>query len=90
MSLQPEPIAIALYYDGEHAPRVTAKGAGHVAREILDLAHAHGVPVRTSPAMAQALSQVALDTEIPEPLYRAVAEIIAFAYLLTGRAPPGR
>jgi len=82
-------LAIALRYDGQNAPRITAKGRGQVADRILGLADEHGVPLREDPELAALLSQVPLGDEIPEALYRAVAEVIAFAYLLSGKRPPG-
>lgn len=81
-------IAVALHYDGEAAPRVTASGRGEVAEAIQKIADAHGIPHWENPELAMALSSVDVGTEIPAILYRAVAEVIAFAYLLSGRAGP--
>ncbi len=82
-------LAIALQYDGENAPRITAKGRSELADRILELANEHDVPLHEDPELAALLSQVPLGDEIPEALYRAVAEVIAFAYLLSGKRPPG-
>ena len=82
-------LAIALHYDGESTPRVNAKGRGDLAERILALAEEHDVPLQEDPELAALLSQIPLGDEIPEGLYRAVAEVIAFAYLLSGRRPPG-
>jgi flagellar biosynthesis protein len=82
-------LAIALNYDGENAPRLTAKGRGELAQRILDLAKEHDVPLHEDSDLAALLAQIPLGEEIPETLYRAVAEIIAFAYLLSGKRPPG-
>lgn len=82
-------LAIALQYDGENAPRITAKGRNELAARILKLANDHDVPLQEDPELAALLSQVPLGDEIPEALYRAVAEVIAFAYLLSGKFPPG-
>lgn len=79
-------IAVAVRYDGRDAPRVTAKGENELAAAIRDLAREHGVPLYENPQLAVVLSQIELGEEIPEALYRAVAEVIAFAYLLSGRA----
>ncbi len=81
--------AVALHYDGENAPRITAKGDGEVARRILELAREHDVPLQEAPELAAILAQIPLGDEIPEALYRAIAEVIAFAYLVSGRRPPG-
>ena len=82
-------LAIALNYDGENAPRLTAKGRGELAQRILDLAQQHQVPLHEDRELATLLAQIPLGDEIPEALYRAVAEVIAFAYLLSGKRPPG-
>ncbi len=71
-------IAVALSYDNQGAPRVVARGEGFLSDQILRLAAEHGVPVEENPLLAQALAQVALDEEIPEELYQAVAVIIGY------------
>ena len=70
--------AVALYYDHEHAPYVTAKGDGEVAKKIIETAQEHGVPITEDPLLAQALSQIPIDEEIPEELYKAVAAVLRF------------
>lgn len=82
-------IAVALHYDGDNAPRVTAKANDAGAREILRLAEAHDIPLYPNAGLATALVQIPLGEEVPEELYRAVAEVIAFAYLVAGRTPEG-
>jgi flagellar biosynthesis protein len=82
-------LAVALEYDGSGAPRVTAKGAGEVAQKILDLAEQHGVPLQENRELVEMLTQMPLESEIPEQLYRVVAEVIAFAYLVRGKLPAG-
>ena len=78
--------ATALRYDGPDAPRVVASGRNLVAEKILEAAREAGVPVREDAVLAQALETLELDTEIPDELYKAVAEALAWAYRLTGRA----
>ncbi|MEJ2687599.1 MAG: EscU/YscU/HrcU family type III secretion system export apparatus switch protein [Gammaproteobacteria bacterium] len=82
------PVAVALRYDGRNAPTVTAKGKGEVAERIAEMAREHDVPLHEDPQLAALLARVELGDEIPETLYRAVAEVIAFAYLLSGKYPP--
>ena len=77
--------AVALKWDGKDAPKVTAKGAGDIAEQILAIAKAHDIPIQENGPLAYALSQLDLGDEIPEALYVAVAEVIAFAYYLSGR-----
>lgn len=79
--------AIALDYDGKTAPRLTAKGGGDVARQIIEIAEECGVPLHQDPELSALLAQIPLGDEIPEALYRAIAEVIAFAYILTGKFP---
>jgi flagellar biosynthesis protein len=76
-------IAVALQYErGTGAPRVTAKGRGQVAENIIASAEEHGVALQEDPLLAEALARLPLDDEIPEELYRAVAEVIGFVLRL--------
>ncbi len=81
--------AVALHYDGDNAPTVTAKGSGEIAEQIIALAKEHGIPLQENAALSELLSRLDLGTEIPPELYLAVAEVIAFAYLLSGKRPAG-
>jgi flagellar biosynthesis protein len=74
------------YQSGTNAPRVVASGAGLIAQQILDAALEAGVPVREDPALAQALSLLELGDEVPQALYVAVAETLAWAYRLDAKA----
>ncbi|MBN9469770.1 MULTISPECIES: EscU/YscU/HrcU family type III secretion system export apparatus switch protein [unclassified Bosea (in: a-proteobacteria)] len=75
-------VAVALEYDGHGAPRVTAKGRGEVARKIVETAREHEVAIEQNALLAEALSAVELDDAIPEELYRATAQVIAFVLSL--------
>jgi len=79
--------AVALKYDGENAPTVTASGEGKIAEEIIRIAHEHGVPLREDAMLAALLSELELGEEIPQTLYRVIAEVIAFAYMVSGKVP---
>ena len=79
--------AIALKYDGENAPTVTATGEGAVAEEIIRIARENGVPLREDALLADLLSELELGEEIPPMLYRVIAEVIAYAYLVSGKVP---
>lgn len=81
--------AIALHYDGRNAPRVSARGHGSIADEIIALAKQHGIPLQEDSELVGLLAQLQLDDEVPRELYLAVAEVIAFAYMVTGRFPEG-
>src|SRR3954454_14804619 len=78
--------ATALRYEGTGAPKVAASGRGYIADRIVEVARENGIPVREDPALAEALAALELDTEIPEDLYTAVAEAIAWAYSLDAQA----
>lgn len=76
--------AIALKYDQEAgtAPLIVAKGMGEIADQIIKLAEEHDVHIHESPELVEVLIRLELGDEIPESLYRAIAEVIAFAYSL--------
>ncbi|MCB1801750.1 MAG: EscU/YscU/HrcU family type III secretion system export apparatus switch protein [Gammaproteobacteria bacterium] len=82
-------VAIALRYDGKGAPRVTAKGDAHLAERIIEAAEQAGVPLYPDAELAMVLSQIPMGEEIPDNLYKAIAEVIAFAYILAGKFPEG-
>lgn len=87
----PDHIAVALRYDsaGMNAPVLLAKGAGFVAEKIKEVARKNGVPiVENKPLARMIFKAVDLDQAIPERLYRAVAEVLAYVYGLKrkGRA----
>ena len=84
---QVKSLAVALEYDGDNAPKVTAKGTNDLAEKIITLAEQHGVPLHEDKNLIKVLAEIDLGDEIPESLYRAVAEVIAFAYILTGKFP---
>lgn len=77
-------LAVALQYAAPHAPKVTAVGRGELARRIVDVGSANGVPISQNPELAVALSNVEIDQEIPENLYRAVAEVLAYILRVSG------
>ncbi len=79
----PVEIAVALKYDEKsmQAPKVVAKGAGVLAAKIKEIARRHGVPIVENRALARMLyKMVDVGEEIPESLYKAVAEVLAFVY----------
>jgi len=74
------------YEPGDYAPRVLATGAGIVAQRIVEAAREAGVPVRSDPALVEALAVLDLGQEVPEALWVAVAETLAWAYRLDAAA----
>ena len=79
--------AVALKYEPEKdgAPRMMAKGSGVVAERIIELARKEGIPIQEDPDLIGVLIQLDFGEEIPPELYRAVAEILAFAYRMNRR-----
>mgnify|MGYP003139224681 CR=1 FL=1 len=79
--------AVALKYDGKRAPTIAATGTDELAREIIRIAKENGVPLFENVELAGILARLDLDAEIPETLYRVIAEILSFAFHLQGRTP---
>lgn len=79
--------AIALQYDGENAPTVTATGEGALAEEIIRIAREHNIPLRQDADLTALLKDLQLGEEIPPVLYRVIAEVIAYAYWVSGKVP---
>jgi len=79
--------AAALRYQGGGSPRVTAAGRGLIAERILEEAKNAGVPIREDKALAEALAGLELGAEVPEDLWVAVAQALAWAYRLDLRSP---
>lgn len=79
----PTHLAIAIRYDQDNmnAPVVVAKGAGHIALKIKEIAAKHQIPIVENKPVAQVLYKIAnIGDMIPADLYRAVAEILAYVY----------
>lgn len=75
-------VAIAYERGKMDAPRIVAKGADHVAMRIREVAREHGVPQVENVPVARTLYKVELGQEVPEEMFRAVAEILAYVYSL--------
>ena len=81
----PQHFAVALSYDpnGEGAPILLAKGSDEMARRIREEAQAHAVELFPAPELARALYfTTQVDEPIPEGLYHAVAQVIAYVFSL--------
>ncbi|HEV3439236.1 MAG TPA: flagellar biosynthesis protein FlhB [Gemmata sp.] len=86
----PSHYAVALRYEAprDTAPVVVAKAHGPFARRIAELARRHSIPVLERPPLARALyAGVREGQAIPGPLFRAVAEVLAFVYRVRGFGP---
>lgn len=83
---QPDPppniTAAALGYEAgtDAAPKLVARGSGHTAQKILDLAKEYDIPVRRDPTLVSILGALDVGAEIPPDLYGVIAEVLAWAY----------
>ena len=87
--------AVALKYDMQQdkAPRVIAKGRGHVAEHILETAQKNSIPVYQNKSLVSMLMALEIDREIPPELYKTIAEVMAYVYKMDkdkGRANAAR
>jgi len=74
-------VAALSYEAGEdHAPKLVARGKGHTAAKILELAEQHDLPVRRDPTLVSILGALDVGAEIPPDLYGVIAEVLAWAY----------
>jgi flagellar biosynthetic protein FlhB len=85
--VNPTHVAVALKYEpGKSAPRVVAKGSGHIAARIRQEAENHAVPMVQDIPLARSLhSACEIGQEIPVDFYRAVAGVLAFVMALKSR-----
>lgn len=85
----PTHFAVALRYEeGMAAPRAVAKGSALLAERIVELAREHKVPVLQTPPLARALYRhTELGEEIPQRLFTAVAQVLAYVYQLRQASP---
>jgi flagellar biosynthesis protein len=79
--------AAAIKYDQAKrmAPRVVAKGKGHIAEQIMQVALENDVPMHADRNLANLLEAMELESEIPTELYQAVAEVLVFIYRINGK-----
>lgn len=80
--------AAALRYDKdrENAPRLVAKGSGHMAERIIELARAHGITIYEDKDLIELLSKIELYQTVPVQLYQVIAEVLAFVYRINKTA----
>ena len=76
--------AAALSYDPakDRAPQLVAAGRGLIAEKILEVARAAGIPVREDRNLVHLLEVLEINADIPEELYRVVAEVLVYVYSL--------
>jgi len=75
-------VAVALKQEGDlkQTPKVIAGGRGRVAEQILEVAFSHGIKVRADADLAQMLSVIDVDSEIPLEAFAIVAEVLTYVY----------
>jgi flagellar biosynthesis protein len=80
--------AVALRYDRdkENAPRIIAKGSGHIAERIIEIARAQGIAIYEDKELIELLSKLEVYEVIPVQLYQVIAEALAFVYRLNKKA----
>ncbi len=84
----PTHFAIALVYEQKkmNSPRLVAKGVDFLAVQIRQIAEKNEIPIVEEPPLARAIFYgVEIDQEIPENLYKAVAQVLAYVYHLKNR-----
>ena len=83
-------IAVALHQVSEvdRAPKVVGSGRGIIARQILEVAFSMGIKVREDADLAQVLSAVNEESEIPVEAFAAVAEILVYLYKANNETIP--
>jgi flagellar biosynthetic protein FlhB len=83
----PTHYSVALKYDGHSAaPTVVAKGKDLIALRIREIAAENNVPIVPDPPLARSLhASVEVGQQIPEELFAAVAQILAYVYRVAGR-----
>ena len=89
----PTHIAVALKYnsDAMGAPSVVAKGERLIAQKIKEIAKEHDIPIVEDKPLARALFKMCdIGDMVPESLYRAIAEVLAYVYRLKGKAVNAR
>ncbi len=87
----PTELAVALQYESDtmNAPIVVAKGAGVIAARIRRLALENGIPIVEKKPLAQTLyKEVEVNHPIPDKMYAAVAEVLAYVYQLKNKTIP--
>ena len=87
----PTHFAVAIKYDLSvaKAPVVVAKGEDHLALKIKEVAREHNIEIVENKPLARALyHSVDIDEEIPQELYQAVAEVLAYVYNAKNKAVP--
>ena len=81
--------AVSLQYNrgSDSAPKVTAKGQGWVADKIIAMAQEQNIPIKKDKDLMELLEKIDVGQEIPEALYKVVAELLAWVYNMNKEYP---
>ena len=79
--------ALSLYYDGQNAPKLAAKGYHELADLIVEKARENGLLLHKDKALFERLEQMEVEQSIPPTMYVVIAELIAYSYVLRGKFP---
>lgn len=87
-----QPVAIAIEHNAtrQGAPKITAKGRGAIAEQILQIAFDRGIKVRSDADLAEILEAVEVDSIVPLEALAAVAEILSYVYRTQSSVTPER
>ena len=79
-------VAVALEHNlaDDQPPKIVAGGRGRIAEQILQIAFANGVKVREDTDLAQILTSIDINSEIPVEAFATVAEILTYVYQASG------
>ena len=80
--------ALALFYDGGQAPVISDQRSGEAAQKLIEQALEMGIPIYENPELLEQLSELQIGQQVPTELYQLIAEILAFAFYIQGKAPP--
>jgi flagellar biosynthesis protein len=83
--LKRQAAALKYQHGTDAVPQLVAKGGGHVADKIIALAKEHGIPIHEDKNLVEILSTLDMYEQIPPNLYKAVAEVLAFIYKVSGK-----
>lgn len=81
--------AVAIGYDGYNTPTVKAKGYQELAEHLLKELGEQGCLIHEDETLMKWLENLNVGDEIPETLFIVIAELIAYAWVLEGKTPPG-
>ena len=79
--------ALALFYDGGQAPVISDQRSGEAAQKLIEQALELGIPIYENPQLLEQLSELQMGQQVPPELYQLIAEILAFAFFIQGKAP---